>query len=317
MMSWLPDFFSNRASLGLVQFDAVNGFNVNGQAILSPTYTDESDPDLPSPIGRAGLAVFFTGIGLHGSYWQSDGTLYWPMNGGRILVDTFTDTKQFVQPAATFTGVVATSYNGGLDTKLTGAGVHGLTNANSVGKYLNITAGAGWDVTTGNAWHYIKDCTTAVNEIIIDTPFNSQASPTVTLLNNYIAVRSITIPKLRAGSSINIDLETNGGGVVGVKTYKCELSSAATPTPVSFWTPSSTANPYQRTASLAIRNVGSTIIQTNQFAANNVTQTGTGASAPVPGNIETNAGSTLIIYCKNGSADEGVGFLGGVIEVTI
>lgn len=314
----IPGFAKLLALFSVVTQNQTTGnLEVGGVAITPATYVDLNDPDLPSAVGRPGLCVFFSGVGLHGSVWVSDGALYWPLNGANILVDLFTDTRQFVHPAATFTGVAASTYNGGLDTKLVGAGVHGLTNANSQNKYLNISAGSGWDVTIGSTGHKILDVSTATNEVIVDTPFTSQGSPTVTLLNNYIAVRSITIPPLRSGSVIMCDLETNGGGIVGVKTCKAELNSVITPTPISFWTPSSTANPYQRSNGLAIRNVGSTIIQTNSFAANNVTQTGTGASAPVAGNIETNAGSTLILWAKNGSADESVGFLGGSVEVRV
>lgn len=320
MKNFLSGYFEE-LWLRIVRHNETTGcLEVGGTALLPPTYTNLSDSNLPSPVGKGGLAVFLSGVGLHGSTWQSDNSQFWPINGGRILIDLFASPIQYVHPAATFTGVVASSYNGGLDTKLTGADiakVHGLSNANSVGKYLNITAGAGWNTTIGQAWHLIKDTTTAVNEIIIDTPFNSQASPTVTLLNNYIAVRSIALPPLRSASWIMADLSVNGGGAVGVKTFRAELNSVATPTPISFWTPSSTANNYQSTSRLAIRNVESTAVQTNTLAANNVTQTGTGASAPVAGNIETNAGSTLILYAKNGSADESVGFLGGLIEVII
>lgn len=280
-----------------------------GNAVTTKSYTTLSDSSLPSPVGKGGLAVFLAGVGLHGSIWVSDNTQFWPLNGGRILVDIFADGVFYIHPAATFTSVTASTAAAGADTLLTSAGVHGLTAAAAVGSYLYISAGTGW--TPGNHKITAIAVDSTGTTIQIDTPFTSQGSPTITLLNNYIPVRSITIPALRSNSVILADLTVDAGGIVGVKTFKAELNGT------SFWTPSSSANTIQSTSRLAIQNVNSTSIQTNTLAANNVTQTGTGASAAVTAAIDTSVPTTLILYAKNANANEKVGFMKGIIEVQI
>ena len=238
--------------------------DMSGVGLISPVYTNLSDPNLPSPVGKGGLAVYLASVGMHGSTWQSDNSLYWPMNGARILLDIFADGIYYAQPDTLFTGVNAVGYDSGqganTDTKIGGgaAVAHLLTGA-SVGQNLYISGGPGWAV--GN--HPIKSVSTAANEIILDTAYTGQGAPIIAVKNVYFPYRSIAIPPLRSHSAILCDLTAYGGGIVGLKSFKVELSSPATPTPTAFWAISNTVNTVQGTARLGIQNVNSSAVQTN------------------------------------------------------
>lgn len=294
----------------VVRLAGSNLTDIDGNAINPASYTDFSDSLLPSPVGKKGLAVYLSGIGLHGSVWVSDDTSYWPINGSRILLDIFADGKYAIFPESTFISTTPSSAASGADTLLTSAGANGLTAAAAVGSYIYISGGTGWVVG------YHKIAAIAVDTtgltIQIDTPYSASfGTPTIALKNTKVPYRTISIPALRANSALLLDLSGNAGGAVGSKSFYAELGGT------SFWTAISTVNPVNSVARVAIQNVSDTSVQIGAMRATLVAQTGGDATAPQAGAINTSAPTSLILYVQNSVANEKVGYTRGIVEVMV
>jgi hypothetical protein len=140
-----------------------------------------------------GSTAYATDIG---PVWNN-GTAWVTPNGGCIGQ---TAAIEFTQAAATFTTLTATSSNSGTTTRLTSAGVHGLTAA-SDGRYVYVSAAAG--ITAGlYAMTYVS--TVAID---IASPYVALTTPVVKKVSELSTLYSVTVPAGMMGVRGMLEIE--------------------------------------------------------------------------------------------------------------
>ena len=130
-----------------------------------------------------------------------------------------------VAPASTF--ITLTNSDDGGQTKLTGAGVHGLTNANSQGKYVYVTWTGGTAVT---GFYEVVECEDATDELTIDIAYSAGlGTAVVSKVNTDIVLASQVVPagSIVIGMSLQLDILVGCTGSSNNKTVKANLGSGA------------------------------------------------------------------------------------------
>jgi len=150
--------------------------------------------NLPSatavPFGSSAYAVDV------GPVW-TNGTIWTTLNGVCIAQATAIEVTQV---AATFTTLTATSSNSGTTTRLTSAGVHGLTAASN-GRYVYVSASAG--ITAG------LYAVTYVSTVAIDiaSPYVALTTPVVKKVTELMTIYSATVPAGMMGVNGMVQIE--------------------------------------------------------------------------------------------------------------
>ena len=137
---------------------------------------------------------------------------YWVMHPYQPFEAKDVPTLSVVAPASTYITLANSDDSGNL--KLTGAGVHDLTNANSAGKYVYLTW-TGGNATSG--FYELLECEDATDELTVDYPY---VDDTVTISIAAPGVVTYTAHGLAAGTAIQ--LTTTGAlptGLTASTTY--------------------------------------------------------------------------------------------------
>ena len=300
-----------------ISWDGVDLLDSNGVSISDPlAYNKLSDaPAASTMVGKAVIIKSLAGNagGIpHPIYAPTADK--WELLGGMAVIDRGTPNRRMTPPAATFIGAYTmASVNGGLETKITGTGVHGLLTATVItggNTYIKIRESSGSNWVAG--LYKITACTDAGNDFTIDHPYSASfGQPVFNLAGDYFIARRIAMPAM---SSV--------GGLIGVLTYKFTASAAAKGFIVeivatggaegsgyAIWTPNedvSTNNNVDR-GEFGFNNIGATNIQHRAGAPTDVDGWGAISAADtqgVIGAVETSAGFDLLIRAKLGAAND-------------
>jgi hypothetical protein len=142
------------------------------------------------PVGATAYAVDIGPVWNNGAMWLN--------LGGVLLAQTA--AIEVTQAAATFTTLTATSSNSGTTTRLTSAGVHGLTAASN-GRYVYVSAAAG--ITAGlYAMTYVS--TVAID---IASPYVALTTPVVKNVTELMTIHSTTVPAGMMGAYGMVEIE--------------------------------------------------------------------------------------------------------------
>ena len=150
---------------------------------------------------------------------------FWVMGSNQPTVYKATPMLPIVAPASTF--ITLTNSDDGGQTKLTGAGVHGLTNANSAGKSVYVTWTGG---TAVSGFYEVVECEDATDELTIDIAYDAGlGTAVVSKVNTDIVLASQVIPAGAAvpGMGIEWDALVSCTGSTNNKTVKANWGSGA------------------------------------------------------------------------------------------
>lgn len=141
---------------------------------------------------------------------------------------TYKDVPELavVAPASTFITLVNADDGSG-NTTLSGAGVHGLTNANSQGKYVYITWTSG---TAVSGFYEVLECEGASDELTVSTPYDAgMGTAVVSKVNTDIVLASQVIPAytINVGMALQLDILINCTASTNNKTVKANLGTGA------------------------------------------------------------------------------------------
>ena len=204
-----------------------------------------------------------------------------------------------IEPAATFTNATPSSAAGGADTLLTSAGVHGLTSAVAVGVSIYVSGGTGWTV----GFHVITAIAvdTTGTTIQLDTPFDAgMGVPTIALANTEITLASFTV-------------EANSMGPTGILIVDPTFSSNDTSATSKIWRlrfggtqfygVTVTTSPATHPAPISIHNRGAANTQVNSFSITAASHSGSVASAPATGTVDTTSDVTVLLTAQPAAAN--------------
>lgn len=186
--------------------DITSFLNAEGAVVSVPPQAVETMGGLPdADLNPQGIYTVKT-LGARGLTYISDATDWGLVNGIASAFDDATPVRA-VAPAVTFATFTVATANGGLHTKVSAAGTHGLTNANSVttpvATHVYISAGTGW--TPGLYAIAAIDTDSTGVSIDLDTPFASQGVPTIALVDQEITLKTISVPPLTPNGSAELE----------------------------------------------------------------------------------------------------------------
>lgn len=202
----INDVHCNAAGIGGVYM--VRDSSPAGWAQISKPWYYANVSDMPTGAGFTDFEFFATAVGLWGTKYKYDGTVFRLNQETSVIARKTTISKAIVLPTQgwTVSSVNTTSLAAGL-LRLVGAGTHGLTAAQtttpSAGTWIDITAGTGW--TPG--LYKINSVTDTTSNIIIEAASTANV-PTVTSANSggtsapYI--ETVTIPPLNKYSELEV-----------------------------------------------------------------------------------------------------------------
>lgn len=150
---------------------------------------------------------------------------FWVMGSNQPYLYGSTTPLTVVAPASTFITITNSDDSG--NTKLTAAGVHGLTNANSVGKSVYVTWTGG---TAVSGFYEVLEVEDATDEITIDLAYASGlGTAVVSKVNTDIVLAEQVIPAgvLHVGMGLELDILIGCTGSTNNKTLKANYGSGA------------------------------------------------------------------------------------------
>ena len=150
---------------------------------------------------------------------------FWVMGSHQPSTYKATPMRPIVAPASTF--ITLTNSDDGGQTKLTGAGVHGLTNAGSAGKFVYVTWTGG---TAVSGFYEVVECEDATDELTIDIAYDAGlGTAVVSKVNTDIVLASQVIPagSVVPGMGIEWDALISCTGSSNNKTVKANWGSGA------------------------------------------------------------------------------------------
>jgi len=204
---------------GGVRFDGTNFIDENSAVISgSPAVADQTALLALNAATYENFSVTVTS-GLNRSTWTSNGTAFGPLNGQYLQErQTVPGNTYAVPDNVTWTA----ADNGSGKVRLESSAAHGITEANAEGNYLFlISGGTGWTALTS---HQIAATTGYVDATHLDLTTNYTASmgvpvfakATTTDALGEIVLKEITLPALRANSSViieyNLEWSVDAGG---------------------------------------------------------------------------------------------------------
>ena len=150
---------------------------------------------------------------------------YWSMGSNQPYSYGSTTPLTVVAPASTFITITNSDDSG--NTKLTAAGVHGLTNANSVGKNVYVTWTGG---TAVSGFYEVLEAEDATDELTIDLAYDAGlGTAVVSKVNTDIVLAEQVIPAnvLKVGMGLELDILIGCTGSTNNKTVKANYGSGA------------------------------------------------------------------------------------------
>lgn len=135
-----------------------------------------------------------------------------------------TQRVRLVQPAATF--LTPTYDDDGGQVRLTGAGVHGLTNANAQGQSVYVTWTGG---TAESGLYEVADVDTNTDEITLVMLYaTGLGTPVVSVVTTDVPLAIVTIPANRVFVGMSIELNMLFGMTASTnnKVFKANIGSA-------------------------------------------------------------------------------------------
>lgn len=231
----------------------------------------------------------------NGTIWESVGAFQMLATSAVPLGYVAPNNTTFSTITTVATGSGGTGGGAGSSTKITGTGAHGLTNAISAGKYMNITGGTGW--TAGLV--KIVDADANANILELDVPFTSQGIPTYSTKTAEVELFRIKVPPLNANSFVIVDMSWSANGSSGKKLrVRYGDLGEAIATADEYSGPNVTSGTGNGTI-VKIQNVNNTAIQTGGIG--NTTTGGSGASSGTVPATTTATGSVItdIIFTAN------------------
>lgn len=151
---------------------------------------------------------------------------YWVMHPYQPFEAKDVPELAVVAPASTFVTLVNADDGSG-NTTLSGSGVHGLTNANSQGKYVYITWTGG---TAVSGFYEVLECEAATDELTVSTPYDAgMGTGVVSKVNTDITLASVTIPAgtIKVGMGLQLDILIGCTASSNNKTVKANIGSGA------------------------------------------------------------------------------------------
>lgn len=292
-------------TIGFVEANASNQLLKNG-VVISGTPTVANQAALPDVATYSGFTYRVLNQGLYGVDYQSNGTVWSPVNGSFLAYvggNTGAAPISLIWPATTWNGpYTLSSAAAGAETLITcpASDFHGLTSAMAVGRYINVSAGTGTNVVGLQRITAIAADTTGLTIQIAHAYNASDTITAVTLVNGLIPIVTKTIPVLRANSiiQVNCDVHSDAGAVASTRTTHVKLGSTT-------FTSSGMTSTTGDTAPISVRinNVGATNIQRGSMALNCTGYVTAGSTAPVTGAIDTSVETTLVISADSDTAN--------------
>lgn len=230
------------------------------------------------------------------------------------VIERKTTRTAIIGIAATFTNTTPTDSGTGT-TKLTSAGVHGLTTAVAVtpgNVYLEVTAGTGW--TPGLYLITAIDADTTGVAITIDYPFDAGlGTPTISLVTTEIPIHTATIPVLTANAFLDLDTNfaytSSGnnkisrirfGGVAGTLYHNLTVTTTLL-----------------NRALLFIQNRNDIASQIGAANATTTTGLSNGGAANTTSTIDTSAATTIVYSGVPAVANEIIALDRAIIKLTL
>lgn len=202
----------------------VSGNTVVGSwADLLSTYPAASNSGMSVLVENAGDNT----VGLPCEAY-SNGVDWLIVNGEAVLYNNAI-WKKIVAPAATFITYTFTIANGGAETKITGAGVHGLTTAVAVGAYIRISANTGGTVPWTVGLYRITAVTDGGSDLTVVNSFPGAGllgAPTIALAGTELEVERIHLPPLTDTGSFRWAIATENTGT-STKNTRLRFGDAA------------------------------------------------------------------------------------------
>lgn len=293
-------------------WDAAAGVFKDAAGVALPSLSAATIAALPAAAaGNSGWSYFVDNPGNNTRVIpcqvRSSGSR-WDVVGGDAELYSEVINKEVICPAATFTASAATTAAGDADTLLTSSGVHGLTSAGAVGKYIYISAGSGWTVGLHKITAIAVD-TTGVT-IQVDTPFSSQSSPTIALAGTELNMLEINVPPLTSTGKCTYDISVDYNGVTTnekrVRVRHATAASGITTGTSLYSRNESSASPTARFIG-GFANFASTAVQEGYTDDGQASGIGTVAGGvAITGAIETNVATVLRINALLGVAGDSI-----------
>lgn len=287
------------------------GTGYKRQLVSGPIYC-ANEAAAPAAADFPGLWIYDAGLGPNGCDRISDGTGYLVKPGSVIHRDA-QQSVRFVVPAATF-GSATVDDNGGY-ARLTGAGVHGLTNAVCIGGSGNasiwVTGGtAGLGLAVG--FHQIRSFTDGTSALTLETAYGSAGTATTIQAGGAdVVLETITLPRLSANSKVTTRVAMFYPSAAGNKNFKLKLGGTA------LYAPLLGSSGVSNAAEFTFHNRNSV---SSQIAGNGyLSQNGLGTSSVAPSTaaIDTSTGTAQItLTYAPAAANEVCGFHAFEVEVS-
>ena len=291
--------------------DTVSGNTVVGSwANLLSTYPAASNSGMSVLVENAGNNT----VGIPCEAY-SNGVDWLIVNGEAVLYSNAI-WKKIVEPAATFTRAVTdytfASANGGIETKITAVGVHGLTTAVAVGAYLPITASTNvgtqdipWTVGLYLITAIDVDTTGVAITVLKDYVAGELQQPTIALAGTEIEVARIHLPPITDTGSFRwaISTENTGTSTKNTRIRFGDLAESIATADEVYLHTDTTQTTLGGTG--GVFNYGG--VTTTNAGFHNPTQTsGTGASAGNPSatTTQTNVSTDIIITTSIATAND-------------
>lgn len=192
-----------------------NGDTVSGNTVVTSwanllsTYPAASNSGMSVLVENAGNNT----VGLPCEAY-SNGVDWLIVNGEAVLYNNAI-WKKIVAPAATFITYTFATANGGAETKITGAGVHGLTAAVAVGAYIRISANTGGTVPWTVGLYQITAVTDGGSDLTVVNSFPGAGllgAPTIALAGTELEVERLHLPPLTDTGSFRGAISTENTG---------------------------------------------------------------------------------------------------------
>lgn len=278
--------------------------------LVSPPIYCSNEAAAPAAASHPGLEIFDAGLGPNGCYRYSDGTGYLVRAGSIVHRDTSRATA-LVCPASTF-GTATVADSGGF-VQLTGAGVHGLTQA------VCVTAGTSYIWVTGGTagltvgFHQIRTVTDGGAVLLLQTAYASAGNVTCVKAGDGtdVVLETITLPRLSANSRVSTRITAHIPTAATNKNFKLKLGGT------TLFQPTFNGIGVSNYGEFTFYNRGS--VSSQVASTGNLSATGFGASSQAcnTSSIDTSTGTAQITLSYSpATANEVCGFEAYEVEVS-
>lgn len=310
-----------------LSWDGTDLKDSSGTVISNPA-TYATLADVPAASTMEGKAVIVDSLagnagGSPCSIYSKAGANKWSILNGLAIFDKGTPNKRVTAPAATFTGTYSfASAASGAQTKITGAGAHGLVTATVItagNTYIRIKSGSGANWVPGLYKVTAITLDTTGTDITIDHPYSASfGQPIIALADgNMFEMVRVVMPAMSiVGGAIVTQtfkfLAYNSS--TAAKAFAAEIvaSGGVIGSGYDIWTQAndtSGTNDNSGRVQFGFNNIDATNVQHRLLAVsdadgwNTTTGTGTDTNTTV-GAVQTNVPFNLILKLKLGGAND-------------